>query len=72
MQLSAIPHISAKIWHNIIVGDLDGCEGILGVDVSNNQKGALNLGGGYLDLVGHIIPLDYSSFVSTPSYRDPT
>ena len=34
--------------HNVIVGDLDGCEGILGVDVLNNYKGVLNLGGGYL------------------------
>ena len=58
--------------HNMIVGDLDGCEGILGVDVLNNHKGVLNLGGGYLDLGGHIIPLDHSSFVSTPACRDPT
>ena len=50
---------------NVIVGDLDGCEGILGVDVLNNHKGVLNLG-------GHIIPLDHSSFVSTPACRDPT
>ena len=26
--------------HNMIVGDLDGCEGILGVDVLNNHEGA--------------------------------
>ena len=51
--------------HNVIVGDLDGCEGILGVDVLNNHKGVLNLG-------GHITPLDYSSFVSTLACRDPT
>ena len=56
--------------HNVIVCDLDGCEGILGVDVLNNHKGVLNLGGGYLDLGGHIIPLDHSSFVSTPACRD--
>ena len=53
--------------HNVIVGDLDGCKGILGVDVLNNHKGVLNLGGGYLDLGGHIILLDHSSFVSTPA-----
>ena len=58
--------------HNMIVGDLDGCEGILGVDVLNNHKGVLNLAGGYLDLGKHIIPLDHSSFVSTPACRDPT
>ena len=52
--------------------DLDDCEGILGVDVLNNHKGILNLGGGNLDLGGHIIPLDHSSFVSTPASRDPT
>ena len=46
--------------HNMIVGNLDGCEGILGVDVLNNRKGVLNLGGGYLNLSGHIIPLDHS------------
>ena len=51
--------------YDMIVGDLDGCEGILGVDVLNNHKGVLNLGGGYLDLGGHIIPLDHSSFIPT-------
>ena len=39
----------------MIVGDLDGCEGILAVDVLNNHEGVLNLGGGYLGLGGHII-----------------
>ena len=56
----------------MIVDDLDGCECILGLDVLNNHKGVLNLGGGYLDLGGHIIPLDHSSFVPTPACRDPT
>ena len=55
--------------HNMIVG---GCEGVLGVDVLHNRKRVLNLGGGYLDLSGHIIPLDHTSFVSTPICRDPT
>ena len=53
------------VLRHMIVSDLDGCQGILGVDI-------LNLGGGYLDLGGHIIPLDHSSFVSTLACRDPT
>ena len=58
--------------HKLIVGELNGCEGILGVDILNANKGVFNFGGGYLDLQGHIIPLDHTSVVCTSSCHTPS
>ena len=42
--------IAAPIQQNVIVSELDGCGGILRVDIINVKKAILNLAGGRLEL----------------------
>ena len=42
-----------NVCQSLVVGQLHGCEGILGIDA---HKGVLNVGGGYLELQGKLFP----------------
>ena len=50
---------NVTVWQSVVVGQLHGCEGILGIDALNTHRGVLNLGGGYLELREKIIPMHH-------------
>ena len=50
---------NVTVCQSLVVGQLHGCEGILGIDALNDHKGVLNVGGGYLKSQGKIIPMHH-------------
>ena len=50
---------NVTVCQSLVVGKPHGCEGILGIDALNAHKGVLNVGGGYLELQGKIIPMHH-------------
>ena len=50
---------NVTVCQSLVVGQLHGCEGILGIDALNTHKGVLNIGSGYLELKGKITPIHH-------------
>ena len=50
---------NVTVCQSLVVRQLHGCEGILGIDALNTRKGVLNMRGGYLELKGKIIPMHH-------------